>query len=94
MPSALYPEALKPIVTNYLAGNRAEAVRLYGQLLPLINYENRQCGLRATKVVFKEGGIIASDHVRHPQTPLGAATKEGLLELARDLDILALRWGK
>ena len=94
MPSALYPEALKPIVTNHLAGNRAEAVRLYGRLLPLINYENRQCGLRATKVVFKEGGIIASDHVRHPQPPLPGPTRAGLLELARDLDILALRWGK
>ena len=94
MPSALYPELLKPIVSSYLAGNRAEAVRLYGQLLPLINYENRQCGLRATKAVFKESGIIASDYVRHPQTPLSTATREGLLELARDLDLLALRWAK
>jgi 4-hydroxy-tetrahydrodipicolinate synthase len=94
MPSALYPEALKPIVQHYLAGERDEAVRLYERYLPLINYENRQCGLRATKVVFKEGGIIASDHVRHPQGPLSAPIREGLLELCRRLDIMALRWGK
>lgn len=93
MPSALYPEALGPIVRHYLAGERDEAVRLYERYLPLINYENRQCGLRATKAVFKEGGIIASDHVRHPQGPLSAPIREGLLELCRRLDILALRWG-
>jgi 2-keto-3-deoxy-L-arabinonate dehydratase len=93
MPSALYPEALGPIVRHYLAGERDEAVRLYERYLPLINYENRQCGLRATKAVFQEGGIIASDHVRHPQGPLSAPIREGLLELCRRLDILALRWG-
>jgi 2-keto-3-deoxy-L-arabinonate dehydratase len=94
MPSALYPEALGPIVRHYLAGERDEAVRLYERYLPLINYENRQCGLRATKAVFKDAGIIASDHVRHPQGPLSAPIRDGLLELCRRLDILALRWGK
>ena len=94
MPSALYPEALRPIVRHYLAGDRDEAVRLYERYLPLISYENRQCGLRATKAVFKAGGIIASDFVRHPQAPLSAPAQAGLLELARRLDIMALRWGR
>ena len=42
------------------------------RILPLINYENRQCGLRATKTVMMEGGVIKSDAVRHPLEPLDA----------------------
>ena len=34
-----------------------------------------------------------SDYVRHPLEPLHPATKDGLLELARELDVIALRWG-
>ena len=63
-------------------------------MLPLINYENRQCGLRATKTVMAEGGVIKSDAVRHPLQPLDPATRAGLLELAREVKPLALRWGK
>lgn len=61
--------------------------------LPIINYESRQGGLRATKAVMKAGGVIKSDAVRHPLAPLHPKTREGLLELARELDPLALRWG-
>src|SRR6185369_3924195 len=66
MPSALMPDLIKPILAHHAAGRRNEAVALYGRLLPLINYENRQCGLRATKIVMAEGGVIKSDAVRHP----------------------------
>jgi 2-keto-3-deoxy-L-arabinonate dehydratase len=38
--------------------------------------------------------VIKSDAVRHPLAPLDAATRAGLLALARDLNPLALRWGK
>ncbi len=93
MSSALLPDLIKPIVQAYAAGNRTEAARLYEKVLPLINYENRQCGLRATKVAMKEGGVIASDHVRHPLAPLPPETRKGLLELAKAADPLALRWG-
>lgn len=93
MSSALLPDLIKPIVQAHAAGDRAEAARLYAAVLPLINYENRQCGLRATKTVMKEGGVIASDHVRHPLSPLPPATREGLLELAKAVNPLALRWG-
>ena len=62
--------------------------------MPLINYENRQCGLRATKTVMMEGGVIRSDTVRHPLEPLDAATRAGLMELARAANPLALRWGR
>ena len=70
MPSALLPDLIKPVVEHHRAGRRAEAAARYARILPLINYENRQCGLRATKTVMMEGGVIASDAVRHP---LGAA---------------------
>jgi len=94
MPSALMPDLIKPIVAHYAAGRRQEAAALYSRVLPLINHENRQCGLRATKTVMAEGGVIKSDAVRHPLQPLDAPTRAGLLELARELQPLALRWGK
>jgi dihydrodipicolinate synthase/N-acetylneuraminate lyase len=94
MPSALAPDLIRPVVTHFLAGRRAEAAAAYARILPLINYENRQCGLRATKTVMKEGGVIRSDAVRHPLEPLHPATRAGLLALAAELQPLALRWGK
>jgi len=94
MPSALLPDLIKPVVAHFLAGRRADAAAAYARILPLINYENRQCGLRATKTVMMEGGVIASDHVRHPLEPLHPATRAGLLELAREANPLALRWGR
>jgi dihydrodipicolinate synthase/N-acetylneuraminate lyase len=94
MPSALLPDLIKPVVTHHRSGRRKEAAALYARILPLINHENRQCGLHATKVVMAAGGVIGSDAVRHPLEPLSPAARAGLLELARELDPLALRWGK
>ncbi|MBM3538286.1 MAG: dihydrodipicolinate synthase family protein [Alphaproteobacteria bacterium] len=94
MPSALLPDLIKPVVTQFLAGKRSEAAAAYARILPLINYENRQCGLRATKAVMAEGRVIKSDAVRHPLERMHPATKAGLLELARELNPIALRWGK
>jgi dihydrodipicolinate synthase/N-acetylneuraminate lyase len=94
MPSALLPDLIRPVVMDHLAGRRAEAARAYARILPLINYENRQCGLRATKAVMVAGGVIHSDAVRHPLATLHPATRAGLLELAAELQPLALRWGK
>ena len=94
MPSALLPDLIRSVVGHHRGGRRSEAAALYARLLPLINYENRQCGLHATKAVMMEGGVIASDAVRHPLMPLHPATRAGLLELARELGPLALRWGR
>jgi dihydrodipicolinate synthase/N-acetylneuraminate lyase len=94
MSSALLPDLIKPVVEHHGAGRRKEAAEHYARILPLINFENRQCGLRATKTVMAEGGVIKSDSVRHPLEPLHPATRQGLLELARELQPLALRWGK
>ena len=94
MPSAMLPDLIRRVVDAHAAGDRSQAASHYAAILPLINFENRQCGLRACKSVMMEGGVIRSDHVRHPLTPLPDATREGLLELARQADPIALRWGK
>jgi dihydrodipicolinate synthase/N-acetylneuraminate lyase len=94
MPSALLPDLIKPVLAHHRAGRRAEAFAAYARILPLVNFENRQCGLRATKAVMAEGGVIRSEAVRHPLEPLHPATRAGLLELARAVDPVALRWGR
>jgi 4-hydroxy-tetrahydrodipicolinate synthase len=93
MSSALLPELIKPVIEHHAAGRRDEAKAQYARILPLINYENRQCGLRAAKTVMMAGGVIGSDAVRHPLEPLPSSTRDGLLELARELDVIAVRWG-
>ena len=94
MPSALLPDLIRPVLAHHRAGRRKEAAAAYARILPLINFENRQCGLRATKTVMAAGGVIKSDAVRHPLEALHPATRAGLLELAEELQPLALRWGK
>ncbi|RAI03052.1 dihydrodipicolinate synthase family protein [Acuticoccus sediminis] len=94
MTSATLPDLVKPVLAAHAAGDRAKAAALYREILPLINYENRQCGLRACKTVMMEGGVIGSDVVRHPMPQLHPATRAGLLELARELNPLALTWGR
>jgi dihydrodipicolinate synthase/N-acetylneuraminate lyase len=94
MPSALLPDLIRPVLGHHGAGRREDAAAAYARILPLINFENRQCGLRASKTVLAEGGVIASDRVRHPLEPLDPATRAGLLALVRPLEPLALSWGK
>ncbi len=94
MTSAMFPEQIRPIVMRYRAGDHEAALAQWKKCLPLINHENRQCGLRACKTVFAAGGVIGSDRVRHPLTPLSPRTKTRLLQLAGELDLIAVRWGK
>ncbi|WP_298283234.1 dihydrodipicolinate synthase family protein [Acidocella sp.] len=89
-----YPDGIRQITDAYFANDREAALRAYERWLPLINWENRQCGLAAAKILMKEGGVIAHDTLRHPLPPLHPALRAGLLELARRLDPLVLRWGK
>ena len=92
MPSAMIPETLRRVMDHYRDGERDAAVALYEQWLPLINYENKQCGLRATKALMREGRILSSEATRHPITPLPPAIRAGLIAQARRLDPLILRW--
>jgi len=89
-----YPDGIRQIMDPFFAGRRDEAMAAYARWLPLINYENRQCGLAACKVLMREGGVIKSDTLRHPLQPLPPATRAGLIEIARSLDPVVLRWGR
>jgi 4-hydroxy-tetrahydrodipicolinate synthase/2-keto-3-deoxy-L-arabinonate dehydratase len=89
-----YPDGLRPILVAHREGRREEAFARYQQWLPLINYENRQAGLLACKALMKEGGVIACEAPRHPLPALHPDTRAGLIETARRLDPLVLRWGR
>jgi dihydrodipicolinate synthase/N-acetylneuraminate lyase len=89
-----FPDGIRQIVDAFAAGNREGAVAAYAKWLPLINFENRQGGFLSAKALMKEGGVIACDAPRHPYPPMHPATRTGLLDAARRLDPLVLRWGK
>jgi 2-keto-3-deoxy-L-arabinonate dehydratase len=89
-----FPDGLRPILDAYRAGRREEAIEGYTRWLPLINIENRQCGFLAAKALMKEGGIIQCEAPRHPWPAMHPETRKLLIEAARRLDVLALRWGR
>ena len=90
MTSALIPDQIKPAVIAHLSGDRAGAMVAYARVLPTINHENRQCGFRAAKAAMLEGGVIASDFVRHPIPPLAPEPRAQLIELIQPLDPVVL----
>jgi 2-keto-3-deoxy-L-arabinonate dehydratase len=92
MPSAMIPDVIGAIIHRWQDGDRTGARDMWESWLPMIHFENRQCGLRATKVLMAEGGIIDSETTRAPFGPLPARIREGLLEHARRRKPLALRW--
>jgi 2-keto-3-deoxy-L-arabinonate dehydratase len=92
MSGGAYPDGLRPIFDDFHAGRREQAAAGYQRWLPLINHENRQCGLLACKALMREGGVIASEASRHPFPPLHPATRASLVATARPLDPLVLRW--
>jgi dihydrodipicolinate synthase/N-acetylneuraminate lyase len=89
-----YPDGIRKIIDPYMAGRREEAIAEYQRWLPLINYENRQAGLLAAKALMKEGGVIACEAPRHPFPPMNPAVRSGLIETAKRLDPMVLRWGR
>jgi 2-keto-3-deoxy-L-arabinonate dehydratase len=94
MPSSTVPAELGQVVRRYAAGDRAGAVSAWEDLLPLIHFENRQCGLRAQKILLAQGGIIASDRTRAPFGPVSPRIRRGLIELAAARDLLIMRWAR
>jgi dihydrodipicolinate synthase/N-acetylneuraminate lyase len=89
-----YPDGIRRIVDAYAGGRREEAIAEYTRWLPLINCENRQGGILTAKALMKEGGVIACEAPRHPFAAMNPAVRAGLLETARRLDPLVLRWGR
>ena len=94
MSSALLPEKIAPVIDHFWNNEKDKAEQIYNSILPLINFENRQCGFRATKTVMKEGGVIKSDFCRDPIKPLDQDTKNLLLNFAKRYDLLTYKWGK
>ncbi|MGV8873014.1 MAG: dihydrodipicolinate synthase family protein [Rhodococcus sp. (in: high G+C Gram-positive bacteria)] len=92
MSSAMIPDALATIVAYFHAGKRAAAEEIWEDMLPLIQFENRQCGIRAAKILLKEGGVIHSDVSRRPLRDVHPQTRRELIELAKRKNAFALRW--
>ena len=82
--------------TSFFDDREADALAIagYERWLPLINLENRQCGLLAAKALMKAGGVIACEAPRHPLPSMHPASRAILIETARRLDAMVLRWGR
>ncbi len=89
-----FPDGIRQIMDPWRAGDRAAARAAYARWLPLINHENRQCGLLAAKALMKAGGIVACDDGRAPLAPMHPQTREALVELAAERDALVLKWAR
>jgi 2-keto-3-deoxy-L-arabinonate dehydratase len=94
MPGCTTVDVLRATWDRWHAGDRAGAVATYERAQPLITYENRLCGLMATKALMAEGGIIASEQPRHPLRPLSPQVRATLVAMARRMDLMVLRWGR
>ncbi|MFN4350509.1 MAG: dihydrodipicolinate synthase family protein [Hylemonella sp.] len=92
MTGGAYPDGIRTIIDPYLAGDREAAVTAYAKWLPLINAENRQGGILTAKALMKAGGVIACEAGRHPFPAMHPEVRAGLLDAARRLDPLVLRW--
>jgi dihydrodipicolinate synthase/N-acetylneuraminate lyase len=92
MTGGAYPDGILKIVDAHASGRRDEAAALYQQWLPLINYENRQGGILTAKALMKEGGVIVCEAGRHPFPAMHPDIRLGLIETAKRLDPLVLRW--
>ncbi len=94
MTGGAFADGIRPIIEAHRGGDADLAFTLYQRWLPLINHENRQAGFLAAKALMKEGGVIACDAPRHPWPSMHPDVRRGLLDIARRLDPLVLRWGR
>lgn len=94
MTGGAYPDGIRKIMDAWGACNRDEATLEYTRWLPLINYENRQGGILSAKALMKAGGVIACEAPRHPFPAMHPDVRKGLIETAKRLDPLVLRWTK
>lgn len=89
-----FADGIRPIIEAHRNGDKDKAFAEYQRWLPLINHENRQAGFLAAKALMKEGGVIACDTPRSPWPPLHPEVRRQLLDIARRLDPLVLRWAR
>ena len=89
-----FADGIRPIIEAHRNGDKDKAFAEYQRWLPLINHENRQAGFLAAKALMKAGGVIACDAPRSPWPAMRTETRAELLDIARRLDPLVLRWGR
>ena len=89
-----FADGIRLIVEAHRAGDRQKAFEQYQRWLPLINHENRQAGFLAAKALMKAGGIVACDAPRAPWPHMHPEVRRQLIDIARKLDPLVLRWGR
>jgi dihydrodipicolinate synthase/N-acetylneuraminate lyase len=89
-----FPDGIRQIMDPWTAGDHETATLAYEKWLPLINYENRQGGILTAKALMKAGGIIACEDPRHPFPAMHPAVRQGLIDTAKRLNPLVLRWSK
>ena len=91
MPGCTTIHELREVWDLWHDGRRDDAIAAYERIVPLVIYENKLCGLMASKALMAEGGIIASESPRHPYPALSSEIRAGLIEMARRLDLAVLR---
>lgn len=94
MTGGAFPDGICQIMDAWTTGDVEAATQAYGKWLPLINYENRQGGILTAKALMKAGGVIACESPRHPFPEMHPDVRKGLIETAKRLDPLVLRWSK
>jgi 4-hydroxy-tetrahydrodipicolinate synthase len=83
MPGCSLSEPYVEIYSALARGDRNQAARLHGRLLPLINYmmQSLEFIIQCEKTILCWRGMIASDYCRHPRTKLTADDLRALREL-------------
>ncbi len=89
-----FADGIRPIIEAHRQGDKDAAFAQYQRWLPLINHENRQAGFLAAKALMHAGGVIACDAPRSPWPALHPEVRRQLLDIARRLDPLVLRWAR
>lgn len=89
-----FADGIRPIIEAHRNGDKDKAFEQYQRWLPLINHENRQAGFLAAKALMKAGGVIVCDAPRAPWPALHPEVRRQLLDIARRLDPLVLRWAR
>jgi dihydrodipicolinate synthase/N-acetylneuraminate lyase len=89
-----FPDGIRTIMDAWAAGDHEAATLAYEKWLPLINYENRQGGILTSKALMKAGGVIACEDPRHPFPAMHPEVRQGLIDTAKRLNPLVLRWSK
>jgi 2-keto-3-deoxy-L-arabinonate dehydratase len=87
-----FADGIRPIIVAHRNGDKDQAFAEYQRWLPLINYENRQAGFLAAKALMKAGGVITCEAPRAPWPAMHPEVRRQLLDIARRLDPLVLRW--